>query len=93
MVCGLFLYLLFSGAGPLGGMKLLFTVEIMVLAQVLLISQEGRLVGEDIAVGLLRHHQAGPHAGVGGGVPVRVIREALRLGGNAQLLRPQGELR
>ncbi len=38
VVCGLFLYLLFSGAGPLGGMKLLFTVEIMVLAQVLLIT-------------------------------------------------------
>ena len=38
VVCGLFLYLLFSGVGPFGRMKLLFTVPIMVLAQVLLIT-------------------------------------------------------
>ncbi len=38
VVCGLFLYLLFSGVGPFGRMKLLFTVTIMVLAQVLLIT-------------------------------------------------------
>ena len=38
VVCGLILYLLFSGVGPLGKMKLLFTVPIMVLAQVLLIT-------------------------------------------------------
>ncbi len=38
VVCGLFLYLLFSGVGPFGRMKLLFTVAIMVLAQVLLIT-------------------------------------------------------
>lgn len=38
VVCGLFLYLLFSGVGPFGKMKLLFTVAIMVLAQVLLIT-------------------------------------------------------
>ncbi|MDE7260830.1 MAG: ABC transporter permease [Oscillospiraceae bacterium] len=38
VVCGLFLYLLFSGVGPFGKMKLLFTVTIMVLAQVLLIT-------------------------------------------------------
>ena len=37
-VCGLFLYLLFSRAGPFGRYKLLFTVPIMVLAQVLLIT-------------------------------------------------------
>ena len=38
VVCGLLLYLLFSGVGPFGGWKLLFTVPIMVLAQVLLIT-------------------------------------------------------
>lgn len=38
VVCGLFLYLLFSGVGPFGKMKLLFTVTIMVLAQVVLIT-------------------------------------------------------
>ena len=38
VVCGLLLYLLFSGAGPFGKMKLLFTVPIMILAQVLLIT-------------------------------------------------------
>ena len=38
VVCGLLLYLLFSGVGPFGKMKLLFTVAIMVIAQVLLIT-------------------------------------------------------
>ena len=38
VVCGLLLYLLFSGVGPFGKWKLLFTVPIMVLAQVLLIT-------------------------------------------------------
>ncbi len=38
VVCGLLLYMLFSGVGPFGKWKLLFTVEIMVLAQVLLIT-------------------------------------------------------
>ena len=38
VVCGLFLYLLFSGVGPFGRLKLLFTVTIMVIAQVLLIT-------------------------------------------------------
>lgn len=38
VVCGLLLYLLFSGVGPFGRWKLLFTVPIMVLAQVLLIT-------------------------------------------------------
>lgn len=38
VVCGLLLYLLFSGVGPFGRWKLLFTVNIMVLAQVLLIT-------------------------------------------------------
>ena len=37
VVCGLLFYMLFSGVGPLRHMKLLFTVKIMVLAQVALI--------------------------------------------------------
>ena len=38
VVCGLLFYMLFSGVGPLRHMKLLFTVKIMVLAQVALIT-------------------------------------------------------
>ena len=38
VVCGLLFYMLFSGVGPLRHMRLLFTVEIMVLAQIVLIT-------------------------------------------------------
>lgn len=38
VVCGLLFYLLFSGVGPFRHMKLLFTVPIMILAQVALIT-------------------------------------------------------
>lgn len=38
VVCGLLFYLLFSGVGPFRSFKLLFTVEIMVMAQVVLIT-------------------------------------------------------
>ena len=38
VVCGLLFYLLFSGVGPLRHMRLLFTVDVMVLAQVVLIT-------------------------------------------------------
>ena len=38
VACGLLFYMLFSGVGPLRHMKLLFTVKIMVLAQVALIT-------------------------------------------------------
>ncbi len=38
VVCGLLCYLLFSGVGPLRHLKLLFTVEGMIVAQVLLIT-------------------------------------------------------
>ena len=38
VVCGLLLYLLFSGVGPFGKWQLLFTVPVMVIAQVLLIT-------------------------------------------------------
>ena len=38
VVCGLLFYMLFSGVGPLRHMKLLFTVEIMIMAQIVLIT-------------------------------------------------------
>ena len=38
VVCGLVFYMLFSGVGPFGRFKLLFTVPIMVVAQVVLIT-------------------------------------------------------
>ena len=38
VVCGLLFYLLFSGVGPFRHLKLLFTVEIMIIAQVFLIT-------------------------------------------------------
>ena len=38
VVCGLVFYMLFSGVGPFRHLKLLFTVDIMVLAQVVLIT-------------------------------------------------------
>lgn len=37
VVCGLLFYMLFSGVGPFGYTKLLFTVDIMIMAQVVLI--------------------------------------------------------
>ena len=38
VVCGLIFYLLFSGVGPFRGARLLFTVKIMIIAQVVLIT-------------------------------------------------------
>ena len=38
VVCGLLFYLLFSGVGPFRHLKLLFTVKLMILAQVILIT-------------------------------------------------------
>lgn len=38
VVCGLLFYMLFSGVGPFRHMKLLFTVDIMVMAQIVLIT-------------------------------------------------------
>lgn len=38
VVCGLVFYMLFSGVGPFGSKKLLFTVDIMVMAQIVLIT-------------------------------------------------------
>jgi len=37
VVCGLLFYMLFSGVGPFGYTKLLFTVNIMIMAQIVLI--------------------------------------------------------
>ena len=38
VVCGLLFYMLFSGVGPYRHLKLLFTVKIMILAQIVLIT-------------------------------------------------------
>lgn len=38
VVCGLVFYMLFSGVGPFRHLKLLFTVDIMIMAQVVLIT-------------------------------------------------------
>ena len=38
VVCGLLFYMLFSGVGPFRHLKLLFTVKIMVMAQIVLIT-------------------------------------------------------
>ena len=38
VVCGLLFYMLFSGVGPLRHLKLLYTVKIMIIAQVVLIT-------------------------------------------------------
>ncbi len=38
VVCGLLFYMLFSGVGPFGKLHLLFTVKLMILAQVVLIT-------------------------------------------------------
>ena len=38
VVCGLIFYMLFSGVGPFRHMRLLFTVDIMILAQIVLIT-------------------------------------------------------
>lgn len=38
VVCGLIFYMLFSGVGPFRHMKLLFTVDIMIAAQIVLIT-------------------------------------------------------
>ena len=38
VVCGLVFFMLFSGVGPFGHLKLLFTVKIMIMAQIVLIT-------------------------------------------------------
>lgn len=51
VVCGLLFYMLFSGVGPFRHLKLLFTVKIMILAQVVLITP--------IVVGSMESYVAG----------------------------------
>ena len=41
VVCGLLFYMLFSGVGPYRHLKLLFTVKIMIMAQIVLITPIG----------------------------------------------------
>ena len=67
VVCGLVFYMLFSGVGPLRHMKLLFTVDIMVIAQVVLITP--------IVVGNMETYVAGVAPGV------RETAKGLGLGG------------
>ena len=56
VVCGLLFYMLFSGVGPLGRLKMLFTVDIMILAQIVLITP--------IVVGNMETYVAGVAAAV-----------------------------
>ena len=51
VVCGLLFYMLFSGVGPFRHLRLLFTVDIMILAQVVLITP--------IVVGTMETYVAG----------------------------------
>ena len=67
VVCGLLIYILFSGVGPFRHAKLLFTVDIMILAQVVLITP--------IVVGNMETY-------VSGIAPtIRETAKGLRLGG------------
>jgi len=67
VVCGLVFYMLFSGVGPLRHMRLLFTVDIMILAQIVLITP--------IVVGAMETY-------VEGIAPtIRETAKGLRLGG------------
>ena len=67
VVCGLLFYMLFSGVGPFRHMKLLFTVDIMIMAQVVLITP--------IVIGNMETY-------VSGIAPtVRETAKGLRLGG------------
>ena len=55
-------------------------------------SQEGCLIGQDVSMHLLCHHQTCAHTGVCRGVPLRVGSEGLCLLRDTQSLRPQGQL-
>ena len=67
VVCGLLFYMLFSGVGPFRSMRLLFTVDIMIMAQVVLITP--------IVVGNMETYVAGFSPAV------RETARGLRLGG------------
>ncbi len=66
VVCGLLFYMLFSGVGPFRHMKLLFTVDIMIMAQVVLITP--------IVIGNMESYVAGIAE------PVKETAKGLRLG-------------
>ena len=72
VVCGLLFYMLFSGVGPFRHLKLLFTVDIMVLAQVVLITP--------IVVGSMETYVAGIAPAV------RETAKGLGLGGGKTFL-------
>jgi len=72
VVCGLLFYMLFSGVGPFRHMKLLFTVEIMILAQIVLITP--------IVVGNMETYVSGIAA------TVRETAKGLRLSGGKTFL-------
>lgn len=67
VVCGLLFYMLFSGVGPFGKMKLLFSVKIMIMAQVVLITP--------IVIGNMETYVAGIAQ------PVKETAKGLGLGG------------
>ena len=67
VVCGLMFYMLFSGVGPFRHLKMLFTVELMVIAQVVLITP--------IVIGSMETYVAGVAPAV------RETARGLRLGG------------
>ena len=77
VVCGLLFYMLFSGVGPLRHMKLLFTVRIMVMAQVVLITP--------IVVGNMETYVAGIAPAI------RETAKGLGLGGGKTFLLMCGE--
>lgn len=67
VVCGLLFYMLFSGVGPFGKMKLLFSVKIMIMVQVVLITP--------IVIGNMETYVAGIAQ------PVKETAKGLGLGG------------
>ena len=67
VVCGLLFYMLFSGVGPFRHLKLLFTVKIMIMAQIVLITP--------IVVGNMETYVAGVASAV------RETAKGLGLGG------------
>ena len=77
VVCGLLFYMLFSGVGPLRHMKLLFTVRIMVMVQVVLITP--------IVVGNMETYVAGIAPAI------RETAKGLGLGGGKTFLLMCGE--
>ena len=72
VVCGLLFYMLFSGVGPFRHLKLLFTVDIMIMAQIVLITP--------IVVGNMETYVAGIAE------PVRETAKGLGIGAGKMFL-------